>query len=574
LAQAAIGSIVGAMAPHGSRHSETQRAIRRRGTGQVLVIFAGAIIALLGIVAIVVDVSWYWANNLRVQRAADAAALAGAVYLPGSPASAYSYADIEATKNGYTTGGGVTVTPIQDSRNGGTDPRQLDVTVSAPVQMFFMRVFGINSIQATRTAKAIYVQPVPMGSPLNYYGVGCFASPSGPQPLCVTSPSSPNGASGISDAAGGSSQLNSQGFFGAAITKGGNSQNGDAYGPVNDNYGGQTVNPTYDPAGVYYSITVPAGDTGGSVSVFDPGFCAVQTPKYGTGDHWIGGPTNPVSTYYNLWNTNGTPFAPALYSLVTASGTLFENQANSDTVFGGPAGLGGCDAYHNKWWQMAAGLSPGTYYLQVTTTKVDTTKDGGKDVLDPTINQATNAENMFSIEANVASGAVPPTIAGAGTMVAYNNLTNPSGGAQKFYLAQVDQKAAGKTLEIDLFDIGDVSSTATLTIEDPDGNVYNNVTFNYSADALCVNSKGNCSGTGVSSIQSTFADGTHPFNDSWLTILVPLPASYGSAGLTPPGEAQPGWWKIDYTLAAGTVGNDTTTWRVSVRGNPVHLVVP
>lgn len=64
----------------------------------------------------------------------------------------------------------------------------------------------------------------------------------------------------------------------------------------------------------------------------------------------------------------------------------------------------------------------------------------------------------------------------------------------------------------------------------------NNVTFNYSADALCNNSKGNCTGAGVSSIQSTFSDGMHPNNDSWLTILVPLPSTYGSVSLTPPGE--------------------------------------
>ncbi len=154
------------------------RTSRRRKNGQILVIFAGGIVALLGIVAIVVDVSWYWANTLRVQRAADAAALAGAIYLPGSTTNAYLYADAEATKNGYSSGGGVVVTPLQDTANGGTDPRQLDVTISAPVQTFFMRVFGINTITATRTSKAIYVQPVPMGSPENYYGVYCLTTPS------------------------------------------------------------------------------------------------------------------------------------------------------------------------------------------------------------------------------------------------------------------------------------------------------------------------------------------------------------------------------------------------------------
>ena len=96
------------------------RPSRRRQNGQVLVIFAGALIALIGIVAIVVDVSWYWANSLRVQRAADAAALAGAIYLPGNTTKAYLYARNEATKNGYTGGGATVVTPLQDTANGGT----------------------------------------------------------------------------------------------------------------------------------------------------------------------------------------------------------------------------------------------------------------------------------------------------------------------------------------------------------------------------------------------------------------------------------------------------------------------
>ncbi len=117
----------------------------RRRNGQVLVIFAGALIALIGVVAVVVDVSWYWANSLRVQRAADAAALAGAIYLPGSTTNAYAYALVEAKKNGYVPGAGTTITPLQDTANGGTDPRQLDVTISTPVQTFFARVFGLTS---------------------------------------------------------------------------------------------------------------------------------------------------------------------------------------------------------------------------------------------------------------------------------------------------------------------------------------------------------------------------------------------------------------------------------------------
>ena len=141
--------------------------------GQVIVIFAGGIVLFVLLLAVVLDVSWYWANTLRVQRAADAAALAGAVYLPNDTTTAYSRARAEATKNGYTSGSNATVTPIQDAANN----RQLNVTISANVGTFFMRVVGIRSITATRASKAEYVLPVPMGSPQNYYGVGLLMMP-------------------------------------------------------------------------------------------------------------------------------------------------------------------------------------------------------------------------------------------------------------------------------------------------------------------------------------------------------------------------------------------------------------
>ena len=141
---------------------------RVRSSGQMLVLFVVSIFVLTGITAIVVDVSWYWANTLRVQRAADAAALAGVVWLPGAPGTAYTTAMNEATKNGYTDGSaGVTVYPIKDP----TNSRRLWVTITAPVNTFFMKIFGISSLTASRISKAEYVLPVPMGSPENYYGV-------------------------------------------------------------------------------------------------------------------------------------------------------------------------------------------------------------------------------------------------------------------------------------------------------------------------------------------------------------------------------------------------------------------
>jgi len=154
--------------------------------GQALVMFAGGIVLFIGLLGLVLDVSWYWVNQLKVQKAADSAALAGAVWLPDKPGSAITVAKAAAKQNGYdTTMPGVTFAASVEP-----EPRNtiIDTTVSAPVPTFFMRLFGINSLQATRSAKAQYEVKLAMGSPINYLGafgkirsVGYVEQDTGPQ---------------------------------------------------------------------------------------------------------------------------------------------------------------------------------------------------------------------------------------------------------------------------------------------------------------------------------------------------------------------------------------------------------
>lgn len=480
----------------------------------------------------------------------------------------------EAAKNGFDNGaGGVTVTADQDSLlNPGGNPEQLDVTVSAPVQTFFARVFGITTWNATREAKAEYVQPVPMGSPLNYYGV---------YQLCQNDGS----CTPIAGATG--PNLASQGFFGAVEGEGSNRSTGDAFAPY---YNGKpTTNSQYDSGGYNYTIEVNAA--GSTLSIFDPTFCATTAGSggghLGAGDHWLGpDDPGPVSTYYRLWNTNGTPFTTADDWLVTSSGSLFtnENQEDQGSQYGNttnkkyadngtPSGYGDCTAgkitdprqggyWHDRWWPMATSLPAGVYRLQVTTT----------DPSNANANIDQSFENMFSLEVD---GGGSPQIFGSGRMVTYANI---QAGSQIFYLAQVSQAAgAGKTVEIDLFDPGDTGANTWLQILSPDGSVYTPATFSYSADngrsgtnATCIQTYAGGGGSPPSGCPNLGSGGTL-YQNAWITILVPLPASYGSTGLTPPGEPAPGWWKIKYTV---NQGNDTTTWMVNIRGNPVHLIVP
>jgi Flp pilus assembly protein TadG len=571
----------------------------------VLVITGGILVPLIALVGLVIDLGWYQSNVLRVQRAADAAALAGVVFLPSRTSQGYTLAEAEATKNGYTDGAVTTVSPQQDVGN----PRRLNVTISTRIDTFFARVVGINTLDITRTGSAEYVRPVPMGSPQNYYGIGCMdMASSANDPLCITSGDS-NSSSGVPNATAGStaigrtapSQLASHGFWGAAFTRGGDSRNGDAFLPTQ--VSGPTIaNPEYDASGYGYTVEVPAGG-GGRVYLFDPGFCGMPvngSGRAGTGDEWTtnmnGTNPQPVSTYFNLYDQQGTPFLLTDDTLVWESGSRFENMKQTDKSgllgsgapqFNSDSTVTRCDrstdanyAYHLKWWQIPVTLAAGQYRLQVTTTKMVTSSGGGTVIASTVVNNNVGAANRFGLEVTSASG--NPRIYGGGRMAAYANV---QAGRQTFYLAQIDRASgAGKTVEIDLYDPGDVGGGAWLEILNPDGGTYTPATFSFtSVSKAGVNGE---SGTNVTCIETNYPTGPPPggvpagcpavFNGSgshfdahWLKIVIPLPATYGVSGLTPSGETEPGWWKIRYTVGGG---NDTTTWQVTIRGNPVHLI--
>ncbi len=723
-----------------SQNPPAVNARERAPRGQVLVIFAALLTILLGMTAIVIDLAWIFSNQLQVQRAADAAALAGVVNLPGRVDLAVADALAEAQKNRYTNGtGGVVVTPRQDPDN----VRRMLVTVSAPVDTFFMGLWGWSEVTVTRTSRADFVRPVPMGSPLNYYGVGDFRAPvPGPPtnggtraPTATHAPNSwttpnealvdggtthannathanqgysnfnfpaipagrtitgiqvrvdarsadaspfgcaigvalswNNGAAGsyttqktqtltdtfatyqlgsptdtwgrtwtdaelsnaqfvarVRDVDPGSACTDtartdldfitvtvyytgvgatqsreilapdgsplctdpvtcSQGFWGAIEGQGSSRSTGDAYATGRDGAG---VNAEYDPLGYDYTIEMPSG---GTIYIFDPTFCATSKPvglgHYGAGDHWLGD-ANAVSTYFRLWNTNGSALRSQHTLMPTSGDTLFVNEFQADLVTdiavppqgysdaGEPANPPNCAEgaitnpavggyWHNKWWPMAT-VGAGTYRIQVTTTSQVAGQGNA--------NADESFENMWSI---LADGGGEPHIYGSGRMVSYANI---EGGQQEFYLAQIDRPAgAGKTVEIRLFDPGDVGAKAWMQILSPDGNSYDPVPFSYTADngrsgtnVTCIQTYGGGSGPAPPAGCPNLTSGGTLYQNSWITINVPLDANYGVGGLQPSGETESGWWKIRYTV---TSGNDTTTWEVSIRGNPVRLVVP
>jgi hypothetical protein len=735
-------------APHRSRDPKSL------SRGQGLVLFAMAIVMLMGLMAIVIDVSWYWSNSLRVQRAADAAAMAGAVWLPGNAPKGVTMAAEEATKNGYTASGGtqcgvdkVCIEAAQDIAH--ANPNRMVVTITAPVQTFFMRILGINSIRASRTAKAEYVLPVPMGSPQNYYGVGLFVvpsantgldagtpvaggawsnpsradgdnngsyatasangaqqqwgtfglldpptipnatdiggievqirayrtgtgtpytgcqvqaqlswdgganwSPSSPnadttytltstetaytfgspsnldtwsghtwtrddfsdsnfrvrltfaKPSCATTRtvsldtlqvrvSTPSGTQPI--AAPDGTTLSPQYFWGAMQSQGAPNVQGDAFmtqyasrSPTLKTNGvdaNQDPDAYYDPNGYYnYGIDIPAGVNDGEVWVFDPGFCEVST-SYATGENWTVGSPNgystvqPVSAFFDLFDTKQTPYDLTDDDLTATSGTTFRRLTGEDSTLGGSHGSTDCTAegWHDGWWRLASGLSGGakgtTYRLHTYSTDPNSPSDQAN----------TTALNGFAIWAH-SSSSTPAKVYGIGAMEGYFRL--PGNQVSEFFMAQIDKVHAGKTMVIDLWDPGDTGSlTAKLEILQPTAGgwtPFTNFKYYASTGSTDPNAVSCSTTTRTASSITTASGGTSYFNGCWIRILVVLPpdysaptpaAAYWPAGI-PASSYDGGWWRIRYTMTGSGNSTDLTSWKVSIRGNPVHLVVP
>jgi Flp pilus assembly protein TadG len=127
---------------------------RGQERGQVVVIFALALVALVAMVGLVLDGGSAFAQRRDQQNAADLAALAGAndYLLTSDSAAAFVRARAVASQNGFTDGAnGVTVNVNLATNNGA----RVQVDITAPHANTFARVIpGQDSWQVSTTATA------------------------------------------------------------------------------------------------------------------------------------------------------------------------------------------------------------------------------------------------------------------------------------------------------------------------------------------------------------------------------------------------------------------------------------
>ena len=512
--------------------------------GQIIVLFALSLTVLIGIMGLSIDVSYAWVNELRIQKAADAAALAGAVYLPDNPTPARDASLASAVQNGYTNNsGGVVIDAHQDT----LDHEKMDVTISAPVPTFFMRIFGITSLQPSRSAHAQFHLPVPMGSPLNVFG-------------------DPNAHD---------LQGNNLNFWAAINGPCTDKQQGDPYAtkfyssnyqstntpsncltyttPTNNEYKAPA---TKDPGPYDYAIKVMTPGTL-TIQLYDPEYCSRSSQNTDTGETALTN-NSQFNTVFQLYAPSDTPYDLTDDTLLTS--VTYSGDQSTSTSDGQAGFTHSCSSYYvtgsngnytGKWLTYATFVaSVGTYRMNIQTT--------------PVSGSPADASNQFAIKATSASGVQPQVYAGlAGSQSAMSIYNNIMSGSAYIYLAKINSTFAGKTMEVDLFDPGEVNGNAFMSFYMPTATIWKASAFRWQdcgaslINATC-GSWHNVAAGG--SLQTS--NGSALFDGHWVVVQIDVPTDYVAP--------QDGWWKIYYNMSAAA--HDRTTWRVSIIDSPVHLV--
>lgn len=557
------------------------RVTRGEG-GFALVMMALLLVSLLAAAAVAVDLGSRYAEAAKIQRAADAAALAGVTVLPRGLSAAAAEARQVAARNGYVDGvDGITVSATQ------LGPEEMQVRIEDPaVPQYFGTLFaGKTSI--ARTATARFVRAVSLGSPRNFLGTGNLLGSTSGGDMEQLVGRTRSQTSGLRE-----------NYWLAISGECSSKENGDRFNAITDaNYntsnpralsdngswdrcdGGATVvNPEFRDYGYIYAVTVPPDHTLGvmDIQVYDPAICNGSRP----GDP-NGASSGGMTTTYTVRTGSTDPLG----------GTPVTNPAQPRSF---PRSSDGCNT-----WTTIANVSPpasgATYFIQV---------DAGRNSSSGTMSNGLafrasvsnrNAGGDFwgcssdPVETGLFDESCPQVYA-VGDMGVFASLT---GSKAEFFLAEVGAEYNGKQLEITLFDPGE--GAEALRIKQPDG-AYATFDWTVECRAGTTSPTGGCSGTGSSVLDligttasscssgndvDTNGDGSadrcvnNPqpglrrlsrwkYSDRSITLTVDLPSDIQTAygGAT--------WWKVEYTT--NTSPTDRTTWAVEVKGDPVRLI--
>lgn len=573
-----------------NRHLRSPRRSDRAEFGYAVVMTSLVLVPLIGFAGFAVDVgNWYTSAN-RIHRAADAASLAGVVWLP-DVATATSVALDVAAQNGYDNADPtVTVTVTQRG------PAELEVEITeSDLDLYFVGMF-VDSVDISRSATSEYIKSIAMGNPENYLGTDPERGISEQNYLSIS------GA--------GTEKVGGDRFAGKDCNPGGtgavalcaNNTNGNL--PSN---GGEFKQENYhftvrvnavQPAPLVFEIYDPGFYEGsqqcnnhgnfpngydfndllnGDLDLLFPGevpadwqqryanspgaiYCSGDTPSSGDG--------SITSVYVRAPDT--TPFNPLDNPIISQADCTPQQYGVYDEDFYDlleQVTVPPSHPYANdfalefrRWVQYCKINAPvvGDYIVQVRSDA----SAGNPTVYDPTYNEG--GRNHYSLRAGWDFGGAFPD--GAGVELFANGHmaidVNVPAATTTMELARITEEYAGRRLAIELWDVGDASNPGTLEILEP-------------VDLISPTLFANCDITNTKAgwwdpdptdcaAPVTYAN----MNGNLLTINVDVPTDWDCDELSPTGC----YIRVRVDFPVGTTVYDHTTWSVRVVGDPIRLI--
>ena len=578
----------GAKHPGASRENNTER-------GFVLIWVALMLFMLLSVAGFAVDLGNWWLQSTKLQRAVDAGAHAGAVFLPDNLPEAKIKARTETARNGFNDG------ILSGTANASVfveqlpNPYQLRVESTVTVDNYFLALIGMDTQTITRDAVGEFEVPIAMGSPENKIGDDPESGDVGSQFW-------------INIAGPGATKISGDRY----AAKNCPSSVARCTGSANPGID----NDDYSPDGYFFTMKVKSVDPGKDliVQVYDGAMTYVGDhcekgkfpdsgqrayleslgePKYADADErFAGGETDWCTGDQSIsgWSTNttfivrepdATPWSVTDNPVVdnascspqqmpayngTTNNRIFEmldpndGKYNSESVIDPNDGNWSFAETFRQWATIcvipSGSVQTGEYLLQVRSNVTA----GSPLSYDPSINDG--GHNRMSIRAGFGPSGLSAL---DGTHLTINARTklpiyaNATGADTSFHLARILPADSGRTLRVTLFDMGDASSAGTLRILAPaeSSSSFSDCTFSRD-DGGSLNVSSNCKLNNVSS--------GNGFNGRIVEVDIPIPADYDCDDTSPTGC----WTKVLGDFPSGV--QDTTTWSASLLGSPVRLV--
>lgn len=524
--------------------------------GFILAQAALVFVPLLIFAAFATDIGSWYVEGQKIQRSADAAALAAVAMLP-DVGEAEQVARDTAARNGFVdaTPGDNTdfeTGPLPQVRVTVHSSAGIEVEIRAQADAYLGQVV-IPSITIERYALAEWVRPVYMGNPTSGLGTGSIPEADLGLPndkmwlsvnaYCADHEQGDPFAVGYYD---GPSYFNGHRTCGTTPSF---------------VYPEATANPTFDPDAYIFVAQYQAGSPTINLDVYEPGYNCFETND--TNDY----PESPLinfEIYGPSATTNHQGFIDSNSPIATVS---YDQNA---CISNAPGGDG--------WWPLATGLSTpstegGYYYIKATS------RHPGSWDAHPT--------NSFWSERFLNNFALRVARSGDTQLCAFSSAdpTCPQlysldwlplfreipADESAFYLAEVDENHAGSTMTIKFFDAAE--GIDNLQFVDSNGTAmpfrwrYSDATDGQKGvapylETSFANHSDLCSWGGVGGQPCLDTSTRSDWNDHWVRIQIDIPADYTCGADC--------WWRIRYTTS-GTP-TDRSVWGIRLDGDPVRLV--